>query len=145
ESVLSALVTSGTEGNVAGWITLAIIALGSLLTVAYSARFLWGGFWRKPGIEEVRPVRESAWFGVAPALLAVAGVVLGVATAGASTIMELYAGDFDSGGVEVHLAAFHGFDTAFIITAVTLVGGLGLFLALRPVTSLDSATPIGNI
>lgn len=144
ESVLAALLASSQLGHAAGWISLAVIALGSLLTVAYSARFLWGGFARKPGVEEVRPARESAWFGVAPALLAVAGIVLGIGAASASGVFESYADSFDNAGIEVHLAAFHGFDTAFAISAATIVGGILLFLARRPSASLNRSTPLGN-
>lgn len=145
ESVLTSLLDSGADGSIAGWISLAVIALGSLLTVAYSARFLWGGFARKPGVEEVRPVHESAWFGVPPALLAITGVVLGVGAASASPLFELYAHSFDTAGQGAHLAAFHGFDTAFAISAMTILGGVALFFAMRPVASLETVRPLGNI
>ncbi|MGH3898121.1 MAG: hypothetical protein ACRDTA_07665 [Pseudonocardiaceae bacterium] len=43
-----------------GWsIALGLLA-GSVLTAAYSARFLWGAFARKPGVEPTVPQRPEA-------------------------------------------------------------------------------------
>lgn len=145
ESVLASLIEAGEAGQLSGWIAVVVIAIGSLLTVAYSVRFLWGGFARKTGVEEVRPVLESPWFGLSPAVLALVGIVLGVAAAAASPMLELYADGIASGGHDAHLAIFHGFDIPFAISVATILGGIALFFAMRPLASLETVRPMTNL
>ena len=40
------------EGDARGWVVAVGILAGSVLTAAYSARFLWGAFARKPGLPD---------------------------------------------------------------------------------------------
>ena len=53
-----------------GWSMLLGVVLGSVLTVAYTARFLWGAFASKPGRRPSRPAPHRAAFLAAPAVLA---------------------------------------------------------------------------
>ena len=55
EAVFTALLEAATAGGTVGLVALVGVAVGSVLTVAYSARFLWGAFARKPGVP--RPTR----------------------------------------------------------------------------------------
>jgi multicomponent Na+:H+ antiporter subunit A len=137
---------AGLGGDTAAWApwSLAVVVVGSALTVAYSARFLWGAF----GPAEVTdsPDRESvgtdaphpsAVF-IAPAvLLAVVTVVLGLvptlldATVG-SAFEALWGGPTDH-----HLALWHGFTQALALSAVAIVGGLLLFWRREQVQRLQ--------
>ena len=147
EAVLSAFLESGAAGSVAGWIALVGVTIGSTLTVAYSARFLWGAFARKKDVEKVRPVHESVWFLASPAILAVAGIVLaplsGTVGSALSGYSELFAagGGSVGGGHDYHLAIWHGLDGALLVSTLTLLGGLALFWARSPVYAVQSRVP----
>jgi multicomponent Na+:H+ antiporter subunit A len=144
EAVLSAFLDAGTEGGsgaIAGWIALVGVALGSTLTVAYSARFVWGAFARKKGVEKVRPVHESATFLSSPAILALAGIVLGFLFAPVGDALAEYSGLFPASGHDYELALWHGFDGALLVSSITLLGGLALFWARMPVSAMQARTP----
>ena len=141
EAVLSAFLLDATSGSFLGWIALIGAAAGSVLTVAYSARFLWGALARKKDVETVRTFRESAWFLLSPGLLAVSGIVLaplfgivGIALAGYSSL-------FPAQGHDSPLALWHGIDTALFVSTLTLLGGLALFVARVPVFAAQSRVP----
>ncbi|WP_447007897.1 hydrogen gas-evolving membrane-bound hydrogenase subunit E [Saccharothrix isguenensis] len=109
---------------------MAGLVAGSVLTVAYSARFLWGAFGRKPGVEPTRPDEPAKGFVAVPALLATAGVALGIWHAAvaspASTYAEAYATP------DYHLALWHGFTPVLGLSVLTVLAGVALhFAALR--------------
>ncbi|GAA3749960.1 Na+/H+ antiporter subunit A [Leifsonia bigeumensis] len=128
-------------GAVAGWIVLVGIALGSTLTVAYSARFLWGAFARKSGVEKVRPVHESVSFLASPAVLAVAGIVLAPLFRLVGDLLAGYPALFPPDARDYHLALWHGFDAALLVSALTLLAGLALFWARVPVAAAQAKLP----
>ena len=76
ESVLVALVDVAEDGDgtglagVGGWLLVAGVTLGSVLTVAYAARFVWGAFATKPGVTATPVHRPDAGLVVPPAVLA---------------------------------------------------------------------------
>jgi multicomponent Na+:H+ antiporter subunit A len=130
EAVFTSLLEDGAEGNYLGWIALIGVALGSILTVAYSARFFWGSFARKSGVEKVRPVHENIDFLLAPGILALSGLVLGIFANLVDPSVSLYSKQFPAGGGEdYHLALWHGLEPALAISAVTFGLGVVLFLA----------------
>ena len=138
EAVLSAFLDAAQDvahapGPVAGWVALVGVALGSTLTVAYSARFLWGAFARKKDVEKVRPVHESVRFLASPGILAVAGIVLGPLFWMVGDLLAGYPALFPVSGHDYHLAVWHGFDGALLVSTLTLLGGLALFWARVPV------------
>ncbi|HEY9497681.1 MAG TPA: Na+/H+ antiporter subunit A [Terrimesophilobacter sp.] len=148
EAVISALLEStaaGSPGAVVGWIVLVGIAVGSTLTVAYSARLLWGAFARKEGVEKVRPVHESFWFLFSPGLLAIGGIVLaplsGLVDSALRGYPALFRGGIATGGEDYHLALWHGLDGALLVSTLTLLGGLALFWARAPVLAAQSRVP----
>jgi len=144
ETVFSAYLdatTAGTTG-LAGWAWLALVGafLGSVLTVAYSVRFVWGAFWSKPGVEPTPLHRESPLITVAPAVLAIASLA---AAFGVAVIEPLLAGYADElpGPLDYHLALWHGFETALAISvAVYLLGGLLVWGRAR-VARMQAAVP----
>lgn len=141
EAVLASFLESASTGSALGWIAVIGVAVGSTLTVAYSARFLWGAFARKEGVETVRPLHENVWFLSSPAILALTGLVLAPLFGTIGTVLEGYSQLFPSEGYEYSLKLWHGFDAAFFISAATLLGGLALFWARAQVFRLQSRVP----
>lgn len=133
-----------TGGTLIAWVALIGITVGSVFTVAYSARFLWGAFARKRDVEAVRHVQENTWFLFAPGLLAVSGIALAPLAGVVDTALRGYPESFVTtaqGGHYIQLALWHGFDTALLISTSTLLAGLALFWARAPVFCAQSRVP----
>ncbi|MET4583398.1 multicomponent Na+:H+ antiporter subunit A [Conyzicola nivalis] len=129
EAVFTSLLEGGLAGSPMGWFALVGTALGSALTVAYSARFFWGAFFTKGGVETVRPEHERSGFMLAPALLAASGIVLGLAAPMVDATLSGYSTTFPADGEgSYHLALWHGLEPALAISAVTLILGAAVFV-----------------
>jgi multicomponent Na+:H+ antiporter subunit A len=109
-------------------VTFALVA-GSVFTVAYSARFLWGAFARKAGVADTpvhRPGRLLTW----PAgLCALGGLVLGIANPVVDADAQSYAGAYPATSpveADYHLALWHGLGLPLLASAVALVLGYSL-------------------
>lgn len=126
ESVLEAFVHRAEESPV-GVVLLVGIVLGSILTFAYSARFVWGGFGRKGG-EPTPFKRVEPSFLFAPALLALASVVFGLWPAPLDAAVQPYLDSFPPGDETPHLLLWHGVTPALFLSLVTIAGGVALFL-----------------
>ncbi|MFE3944117.1 Na+/H+ antiporter subunit A [Streptomyces sp. NPDC059118] len=125
------------HGSPADRWALGVTVAGSALTVAYTARFVWGAFFRKPGVEDI-PVHRVGWaFLAPPALLAVCGLVLGPGVGRTDRLFSAYADAFPPAAHPYHLALWHGFGTALLLSAVALAGGAVLFLGRTTVTRLS--------
>ncbi|TCU50365.1 Na+/H+ antiporter subunit A [Curtobacterium sp. PhB146] len=138
EAVLTGF-TESLHGPDAGWAWFALVGvtLGSVLTVAYSLRFFWGAFARKPDVAQTEP-HALHGLGVVPSILALTGLALGLLTPVVAHGIEPAATVASLPGEEVpHLALWHGLEPALGISAVTLVGGLALFALRRPVEALQ--------
>ncbi|MBF4620436.1 Na+/H+ antiporter subunit A [Clavibacter sp. VKM Ac-2542] len=149
EAVLTALLTDAELGGGLGWVALVGVSVGSCLTVAYSARFMWGAFARKRGVDEVQPVHEHLDFLVPPAVLAATGLVLGFLASSvdewiagyADTLPAVSAGAAGEPDHTYHLALWHGIEPALLISAGTLVVGLIMFRLRDAVFALQSRVP----
>ncbi|MFJ2244064.1 Na+/H+ antiporter subunit A [Streptomyces sp. NPDC087862] len=125
------------HGSPADRWALGVTVAGSALTVAYTVRFVWGAFFRKPGVEDT-PVHRVGWaFLAPPALLAVCGLVLGPGVGWTDRLFSAYADAFPPAAHPYHLALWHGFGTALLLSAVALAGGVVLFLRRTTVTRLS--------
>ncbi|MDQ0632151.1 multicomponent Na+:H+ antiporter subunit A [Arthrobacter pascens] len=132
ESVLEAFVHHASDGGPWSVALLVGIVLGSVLTFAYSARFMWGAFAVKPGVDRTpfKAIRPS--FLAAPAVLSLLSIAYGVWPAPVDVWIQPYAALFaettpDAGTAAAqagHLALWHGFTPALTLTAATF--GLGL-------------------
>ncbi|WP_232292684.1 hydrogen gas-evolving membrane-bound hydrogenase subunit E [Saccharopolyspora erythraea] len=102
------------------WVLAGLVA-GSMLTVAYTARLLWGAFSTKPGVAptEVKPVGPGLL--LPTAVPAVVGVVLGVVYGVPDYLAATYASQL--GNTTYHLALWHGVNVVLVCTALALVGG----------------------
>ncbi|WP_369056114.1 Na+/H+ antiporter subunit A [Kineococcus terrestris] len=124
------------------WV-LAVLVAGSVLTAAYSARFVWGAFARKAGVPDTAAAAPSAGLLVPPLLLAAASVALGPLAGWvdvpAAQVAELNAGLATDDDAElVHLALWHGFTVVLLLTALTLGVAAGMFALRRPVARLQA-------
>ncbi|GAA2532735.1 Na+/H+ antiporter subunit A [Pilimelia columellifera] len=117
-----------------GWLrlgTLAVVVAGSTLTVAYSARFVWGAFSDRD-TPEPRPLRRiPAGFLVAPAVLATAGLAVGLLAGSLNALLVPYARAFGVHADDYQLALWHGFTPALGLSAVAVALGLVVFRSGR--------------
>ncbi|WP_174536318.1 Na+/H+ antiporter subunit A [Micromonospora chalcea] len=112
-------------------LVLAGVVAGSALTVAYTLRFLWGAFAAKPDVPDTRVERiEPAFLGPA-AVLALAGLVVGIAAPAVDRVLAPYADQFPTADPGYHLALWHGLTPALGLSALAVTGGVGLFLLLQ--------------
>jgi multicomponent Na+:H+ antiporter subunit A len=109
-------------------VTLALVA-GSVFTVAYSARFLWGAFARKPGVADTPVHRPGPLLTWPAGLCALGGLVLGVANPVVDADAQSYAGAYPATSqaeAGYHLALWHGLGLPLLASAVALVLGYSL-------------------
>lgn len=140
ESAYASLV----DGSAGDRVVLGAIVAGSILTVAYSWRIL-AAFVRPELVREGGQPRAQAsviaparWFVAPAALLAAATILLGVAPAAWSGLIDHAAHALD-GRAHAHLLLWHGAKPALVLSVATLVCGTGLFVARRQVASLQRA------
>lgn len=125
------------QGDTADRWALGITVAGSALTVAYTVRFVWGAFARKPGVEDTPVHRVGPWFLAPPAVLAVCGLVLGPGVGWTDRLLGAYADAFPPSAHPYHLSLWHGFGTALLLSAAAMAGGVLLFAARTTVTRLS--------
>jgi multicomponent Na+:H+ antiporter subunit A len=137
----------GGLGRIGDALVLAGIVAGSVLTVAYSARFVRGAFASKKspptgadlvGADVARPARSF----VAPiGLLAGIGLVLGLVPSLTDALVRDGAAVLDAmvhpGGLEL----WHGISTALGLSAVTILLGTVLVVARRRVERFQAKAP----
>ena len=123
EAALEAFVD---EHSVRGVLVTAGLVACSVLTAAYSARFLWGAFARKAGVADTAVHRPGLLLTVPAALCAVVGLVLGVANELVDTDARSYAATLPGAGepgAAYDLALWHGLTLPLLLSAVAI--GLG--------------------
>lgn len=136
ESALAALFEAGTIGQA----TFIGVVIGSVLTMGYSLRFLWGAFVDTPGIPPQKP-RTISWLLISPMVLVAAGcIALGFF---AHPIEQLLSGHADLyRGNAGHLALWAGVGPALGGTVVVIGMGIWLFVAYGRVLYAEAQTPI---
>jgi len=118
------------DGGTWGLAATAVMAVGSAVTVAYSARFLWGAFSHKPGVVAVEPKPASVWMTGPTMLLAVLGLVLGIAPQLLEPLLQSYAqtaGPTHQGA----MALWHGLELPLALSAAGWLVGAGIYAAQR--------------
>ena len=144
ESALTALLDDAQGGSAWGLVALIGIVLGSMLTAAYGARFLWGAFFSKRDDSGQR-MPDTAWpdppvgFLAAPIVLAGLTLAAGIGAPALDIALQGYAvtaaPGLDHSGEAVegpgHLALWHGFEPALAISVLSILLGIGVFLLTR--------------
>ncbi|HWL59950.1 MAG TPA: Na+/H+ antiporter subunit A [Microbacteriaceae bacterium] len=138
ETMFAAFVDAGIAGETWGWIALVGTALGSVLTVAYTARFIWGAFATKRGVEATRVTGTPVDFLLAPGLLALAGLAAGFAGPSLERWFGGYTETLPPAALEpAHLALWHGWGPALALSAGVLA--LGAVVAVGSIRSTRRA------
>lgn len=134
---------AGGELGAMGPVALAGIVLGSILTAAYTARFVWGAFASKPR-ERVRDAvgadvpRPPVSFVTPAAVLAVTGLLLGVVPALVDRLVEEGTQALVASADPDHLALWHGVGLPLWLSVVAVGGGLALFTVRERVEALQA-------
>ncbi|MGO3066798.1 MAG: Na+/H+ antiporter subunit A [Brevibacterium linens] len=143
EAVYSTLLSSPDKASI---IALIGIMIGSMLTVAYSARFVWGAFSSKDGVDDIARRDEKITLIISPVVLTAltvglgpaAGFIDGCFAAWTSTLPVI-----DSRDGDYHLALWHGLEPALALSAVTIAVGLLLFFVRDSFAKVQSTLPSG--
>src|SRR5690606_24007124 len=140
EAVFSSLVAGGLG---IGLVALIGVAVGSIFTAAYSARFLWGAFARKPDLPDTVVKADSRSIVAAPTILSVASLALGFLAPVVDVWLSGYASAFPAveGQEPYHLALWHGLDPALAISVATVLMGLAMFWKRDRVSAAQNLVP----
>src|SRR6478735_5975007 len=149
--LLEAFVHHATDPHSGPWgmVVLVGLVVGSILTFAYSARFMWGAFAVKPGVDPTpfKAIRPS--FLAAPAVLSLLTIAYGLWPVPVDAWIQPYAALFASTASDAgtpaeqagHLALWHGFTPALGLTAVTFVLGLAMYFGRNAVARAQALVP----
>jgi len=142
ESTLAALFDDAQRGSPWGIVALTGVIIGSILTAAYGARFLWGAFGRKRDAAG-EYMADTVWpappfgFLVSPVLLAFGTLALSPFAAAIGAALHGFADDATApgyGGIDLdpgHLALWHGLAPALFLSLGAVLLGLALFPLTR--------------
>ncbi|WP_285759411.1 hydrogen gas-evolving membrane-bound hydrogenase subunit E [Nocardiopsis ansamitocini] len=117
------------------------IVLASVLTFAYSARFVWGAFADKQTVSGFPFPKPSRPFIAAPVLLSATGLLLGVLPFAVDPIAQSYASPYSGSGYDYHLELWHGFTPALGLSVLLTAAGVALFWQRRTVTKVQNSMP----
>ncbi len=131
EGAFAAVLDAGTLAAPARMALAAGVVIGSMLTVGYSIRFLWGAFGAKAvrfGAAEpdTRWHRPDPLFVAPPALLAVLSLAAGLGAALPDRLLRPYAESVPGEDLS-HLALWHGWGLPVTLTMVAITCGIVLF------------------
>ncbi|MCI2238318.1 Na+/H+ antiporter subunit A [Paenibacillus sp. TRM 82003] len=119
------------HAGAADHVVLAVLVVGSVLTAAYSARFVLGAFGDRDGAEPTPWHRPGAALVLPAAAGALGSLVLGLFPGPVDALVSAVVADRPSeGGEPYHLALWHGLTPALAASAVAL-GGAALLVAAR--------------
>ncbi|WP_396655960.1 Na+/H+ antiporter subunit A [Microbacterium sp.] len=140
EGALAALLHEAVGGSPWGIVALIGVLLGSVLTVAYGLRFVWGAFWTKKDASGApKPVTEwprpPLGFVSAPIVLSALTVAAGFAAPALDAAFARYADTAPEAtpGVPApahpaHLALWHGLEPALWLSLGTIALGFAVFV-----------------
>ncbi|MFC0359504.1 Na+/H+ antiporter subunit A [Kytococcus schroeteri] len=131
------------DPTVHGWATregvaFLVVLVGSMMTFAYSARFLCGAF-RTQRTKPATPVHAPGFFlQASPALLAVGTIVLGLASGPLlEPVVGNYASFWPASEHPLHLGLWHGWTVVLAFTLLTYAVGVVLHLRRRQVNGFQ--------
>lgn len=104
-----------------------VVIAGSILTVAYTLRFVWGALATKPGLESTPVRKASVGFWFAPVLLGVLGVIGGFLGYPLSNLLAPLVEQVPYGELGAKLALWHGLGAPLLLSGLVLVAGGILF------------------
>src|SRR5690606_38070764 len=110
-----------------GWLAIAGVVVGSMLTVAYTLRFLWGAFATKAGVRTTDVTPVPAGFAASPVVLTVLTVALGFAGHTLTSLFEPHLAAYPEGHHHAELALWHGPGLPLLFSALAVLVGALLF------------------
>lgn len=132
----------------AGWgpWLLAAVVVGAALTVAYSARFVWGAFGPVEGSQRPEAVIDRAptpsiRFAAPAVALAALGLLSGLVPTSLESLVDTATESLRLGDPAVHLALWHGPTTALVLSALAICTGALLFVERRRIERAQSRAP----
>ena len=133
ESIYSALWYAG------GWQRLLLLALiaGSILTVAYSWRFVVGAFGPAPGAPPVEKPHIPVLYWLPPALVTVLSVALAAFAGPLEEVLRSYSSILPETSEGIHLVVIPHLGVPLLASVLTLGLGIGLSLLARPFAMLQ--------
>lgn len=130
----------------AGWgpAVLAVVVVGSILTFAYTARFMWGTFATEP--TQARTIRSryavthdaTAWMVAPAALIAAPALVFGLLPFVLKPLVVDAAASLGEAVEDPSLSLWHGFNAALGLSAIIIGTGVVLFLRRRTVERVQA-------
>ncbi|ANS30339.1 NADH-Ubiquinone/plastoquinone (complex I), various chains family protein [Rhodococcus opacus] len=150
EAAFDSLLSTTVLADPARIVTVGVVVFGSILTLAYSVRFMWGAFGRKrlarpsPAVQGMHA--PGPLFLAAPAVLSVLSLAAGLVAPQLEKLLTPYSQTLPAEGVsDYHLALWHGVNTALLLTLLVFAVGTALFVAQRWVNRLRfEHPPLGN-
>ena len=128
------------RGRPVGVGALAAAVVGSMLTVAYSVRFVWGAFGTRPMPRRSSCTASPALMSLAPGLLAAASLATALAPPAVEPLLAPTPLSCP-GPTGHHLALWHGLEPALAISALVFAVGAGLVWGRATVARLQAAVP----
>jgi len=124
-----------------GAVVLAGLVAGSVLTFAYSHRFVWGAFATKDRAKQRKLVGSqspppSRAFLAGPALLVALTIATGIVPVSADHLVNAASHSLIE-GEEIHLALWHGFTLALLLSVVTIGLGVAVVWVREPLADLQ--------
>ena len=150
EAALESVLETDVLGHWSSIAVITVIVMGSILTVGYSIRFIWGAFGRKTLSKPspaVSKMHAPSWlFLFSPGLLAVAGLAAGILSPQLEKLLTPYSTTLPAGPhADYHLALWHGVNTPLLLTCLVIAGGFALYIAQRQISRLHfEHPPLGN-
>ncbi|MBE9375161.1 DUF4040 domain-containing protein [Saccharopolyspora sp. HNM0983] len=129
------------EGSSTGLAITAVLIVGSMMTMAYSLRVVWGAFATKPGLPRTDAPSPSAEGFVPAALPALASLVLGIAYPITDRLTATFAEDYGAGYDPYYLALWHGLEFPLLWSAIAIAGGSLLFYWRTNLTAMRARMP----
>ncbi len=143
EAVFTAFIQGMAHGDT--WALVACIgtAIGSVLTVAYTARLLYGAFAQKPGRTPTAATHSDPLELISPIVLTIITVALPFVASNVDPVLAHYADGVPAldPAHPYHLAIWHGFEPALWISLGTLALGIVLFVGRSAVARIQSLVP----
>ncbi len=151
ESVFVALVdvARSSDGDGSGlstqvaWLVFAGVVAGSVLTVAYSLRFVWGAFGNRVVEEPLAVRRVPPGFVAGPVLLGFLCLVFGFLGDRLTTLLSHQAARYPAGLHPPELSLWHGLGLPLYATIFVLLSGAFLFFYRRPIATLQARLTTG--
>jgi len=127
ESALAAALNVGPVTGGTAWLVTTGIVIGSILTVAYTTRLVWGVFSTKPGRAATAVVPPPPGFLAGPLALALGCLAFGFAGHWLTQRLLTHVEGFPADEHAPVLTLWHGINLPLVLSAVCIAGGLAVF------------------